>query len=321
MSSMDIDAPGGLNGRGGFRGKPGRHGRGRGRGGFSSEVRAPAGDQAWNHDFYRLQSGGPPTGPSYKNRSRPGFQQKPDPLAANAFAQRIGKVGGSSSAKKQLTTAQPAANASNASAASRKKTISHQLASNPLFAALQGDRSKLQKSKPAQTKPTPAKPAQTAKPAQQQQQQQQAPSAPLNSVGIKGFGGSRPKASVNRTFDIRGLSGKAFMKITNLASGTTTDDIGAFLDKLGAEVEICETFVDGDTVTVETLFLDRASADMVVTQIDNALADGRVIRAEIISSTAARIKGAAPPVVQDGTKGFGLYSDALIMKGRGFKRQ
>ncbi|KAK9467833.1 hypothetical protein V1512DRAFT_235942 [Lipomyces arxii] len=180
-----------------------------------------------------------------------------------------------------------------------KQTIAKSLANNPLFAALQGTRV-VPKNKVVNT---------------------QEVKAPIV---------SKPKKTVEsaaKMFDIKGSSGKTFVRISNLAPGTTEEDVYAFLNRLGGEVESSAVMAAQNSVVAEVVYAERSNADACVTQIDNAMADGRIIKAEIVSSSQLKTSlqqksHRAPVVIQDGTqKVSALYSDALIKRGRGFSSQ
>ncbi|KAK9237866.1 hypothetical protein V1525DRAFT_402701 [Lipomyces kononenkoae] len=290
MSSMDIDPQDGqgnttgngvrgrrnpTRGRGGFKGRQSR---------FQSTPRAPAGE--WGHDMYQLTDIGAQDASTNKIRSKrksESISSKSSALAANSFAARIGKA--------PTSKAQKAINglAATAGRPTNKEAIRKQLADNPLFAALQGDRSQQKKAK----------------------------------VAIKGSSEKKPE----RKFEIKGSGGKTYVRISNLAIGTTEDDVRTFLGRLGAGIEGCKTFMDKGAIAAEVLFTDRSTADMCVSQIDNAFADGRIIHAAVTSGSELKGTTSEPKTAmvtnQNGSHGVrsALYSDAMVQRGRGFKGQ
>lgn len=191
-------------------------------------------------------------------------QLKPASLTANSFAARIGK--GSSLSIKQATTLTPvSASTTAATPAGWRKGNIAKLANNPLFAALQGDRSK--KQQPAKQQSAKQQPANQRK--NPLQQNIQAVSRTANSINT-----AEPSPQ-DRKFEIKGSSGKSIVKISNLAPGTSENDMAAFLESLGMQVDLFKMFVERDgSVTTETVFANRANAEACISQIDNALADG-----------------------------------------------
>ncbi|KAK9365740.1 hypothetical protein V1509DRAFT_632345 [Lipomyces kononenkoae] len=291
MSSMDIDSQDGQENKTG-NGFIGRRNPTRGRGGFKgrqshsrfqSTPRAPAGE--WGHDMYKLTDIGVQSTDKMRGvRKSESTPNKSSALAANSLAARIGKA---PSSKGQKTVNGLAAAA--AGRPTNKEAIRKQLADNPLFAALQGDRSEQKKAK----------------------------------VDIKGSSEKKPE----RKFEIKGSGGKTYVLISNLAIGTTEDDVRAFLGGLGAGIEECKTFMENAAVTAEVLLADRSTADTCVSQIDNAYADGRIIHAAVISGSDLKrptreSKTTATARNQNRSQGVrsALYSDAIVQRGRGFKR-
>ncbi|KAK9325757.1 hypothetical protein V1517DRAFT_313385 [Lipomyces orientalis] len=290
MSSMDIDQQDGqgktgngftgrrfsTRGRGGFRGRQ-SHGRYQ----FQHMPHAPAGD--WGHDMYTLSNLGAPDTASNQTRGKKNLESnKSSALAANSFAARIGKappLKGQKGNGVAAAVARP----------TTKEAIVKQLKDNPLFAALQGNRSQQKKAK----------------------------------VDIKGMSENPAK---EKKFEIKGSGGKTYVRISNLAVGTTEDDVRAFLGRLGVGIEACKTYAEQGAITAEVLFTERSTADACVSQIDNAFADGRIIHATVISSTQLKAitseSKIAPVTYQNGSYGVrpGLYSDAIIQRGRGFKQ-
>ncbi|KAK9461032.1 uncharacterized protein V1516DRAFT_674828 [Lipomyces oligophaga] len=269
MDSMDVDGParkkavnrlkrGGSAGRGSTRG--GRTGQGNSR---RSATSAPTGE--WGHDMYKLQTALDPKFSTRKLENKPTTKGKS--LAMNSLAARIGKPGNAGGSHAQ----QPGGGVEK-----RKSMMAKSLAHNPLFAALQGERVK---SGPMATKAKqspnitatltvpPTGPAAGPHTISKQAKQQQ------------------PKI-IRQSYEIRGGSNtKSYVQIQNLAPGTTDADVVAFLTKLGGEVETCATYLHAasGTITAELLFNDRANAQNCVSQIDQAMADGRVIRAFLVN--------------------------------------
>ncbi|KAK9355866.1 hypothetical protein V1505DRAFT_338151 [Lipomyces doorenjongii] len=293
MSSMDIDP---QDGPGNTTGSTGRRFPTRGRGGlrgrqfqgryhFQHTPHAPSGE--WGHDMYKLSNIGAPGAAKDQIRGKKNTETKSNQqsaLAANSFAARIGKAPPAKGQKSVNGLAAAVRRPTN------KEAIVKQLADNPLFAALQGDRSQQKKAK----------------------------------VDIKGIS---EKPTKGKKFEIKGSGGKTYVRISNLAVGTTEDDVNAFLGRLGAGIEACKTFMEQGAITAEVLFTERSTAETCISQIDNALADGRIIHAGVISST--KLKGItseskiAPVTYQNGSYGVrpALYSDAIIQRGRGFQNQ
>ncbi|KAK9245826.1 hypothetical protein V1506DRAFT_537212 [Lipomyces tetrasporus] len=292
MSSMDIDQQDGqrnktgngfagrrfpTRGRGGFRGRQ-SHGRYQ----FQHTPHAPAGD--WGHDMYTLSNLGAPDAASDQTRGKKNPElNKSSALAVNSFAARIGKAPPSKGQKDVNGVAAAVGRPTT------KEAIVKQLADNPLFAALQGNRSQQKKAK----------------------------------VDIKGMS---EKPAKEKKFEIKGSGGKTYVRISNLAVGTTEDDVNAFLGRLGVGIEACKTYAEQGAIAAEVLFTERSTADACVSQIDNAFADGRIIHATVISSTQLKAitseSKIAPVTYQNGSYGVrpALYSDAIIQRGRGFKQ-
>ncbi|KAK9458249.1 hypothetical protein V1511DRAFT_531374 [Dipodascopsis uninucleata] len=179
---------------------------------------------------------------------------KSSALSVNSLAARIDKAPTSKALKSSLAT-------------SNKEAIAKQLANNPLFAAIQGPRTN-----------------KTREPIKNDTKSKRA-SMKVTNTNKKPAKLVSQKTS-NRVFEIKGIDGQTYVRIMNLAQGTTDKDVTAFLQRMGFSIHKCRTYGVNSTVA-EVLFPDKRSAESCIAQVDNAMADGKIIHAVIIDATDA----------------------------------
>ncbi|KAF8466413.1 hypothetical protein BDZ91DRAFT_725363 [Kalaharituber pfeilii] len=154
-------------------------------------------------------------------------------------------------------------------------------------------------------------------------------------------------------FTIKGAAGPFVVRASNLAPGTTAEDVKTAMQPLGKIVS-CIMLAASPTAMAEIVFEKKESADACVSQYNNQIADGRRLHVVLhpgppIGRPSYLAKSSSPAVVVDhnaareeadrqrrlvnqqymnggvidGTYGFKapvLYSDQLVAKrGRGFQ--
>lgn len=179
------------------------------------------------------------------------------------------------------------------------------------------------------------------------------PTAPKNGVdvGLSIRGVSRQASGIS----IKGLAGPFVVRASNLAPGTTAEDVKTAMLPLGKIVS-CIILTANPTVMAEIVFEKKDAADRCIEQYNNQIADGRRLHVVLHngppigkpSSFSSKFSSPSSSVdhntareeadrqrrlanqqhlngnVVDGTYGFKapiLYSDTLVSKrGRGFQR-